>query len=253
MCADTAFLKFEDRGGQPEFMDLQAALTLGSALYLVFCKLNEDLNSRFSVTYQSPSGDSTVSIQSSCTAKEMVFNSLASISCFQSSNIARLEDCSFGFDDLISSCHKSIAYIVGTHKDKLSDEPHVAEQQLAEFDEKLQQSLRPTDFFRKGLVRFASEKRMVLALDNMHGGESEIKEVRKFLEEGVKRHFKKLTIPVSWLVLSLCLRKREQRTASLESVLQLAGRLEHKLIEIYIQKRSNSWFSIDVNMTDYNY
>ena len=41
----------------------------------------------------------------------------------------------------------------------------------------------------------------------------------------MKKHFKKLSIPASWLVLSLCLRKREERTASLESVLQLASEL----------------------------
>ena len=224
-CADTAFLKFEDRGGQPEFMDLQAALTLGSALYLVFCKLTDDLDSRFTVTYSSHSGESTIPIESSCTAKEMVFNSLASISCFQSSNIARLQACGSGFKELVSSCHKSIVYMVGTHKDLLANEQLTVEQKIAEFDEKLQQSLRSTDFFREGLVRFVSAKRMVLAIDNMNGGEGEIREVRKFLEDGVKKHFKKLTIPVSWLMLSLCLRKREQRTASLESVLHLAGDL----------------------------
>ena len=59
----------------------------------------------------------------------------------------------------------------------------------------------------------------------MHGGEDEIKKVRQFLEEGMKKHFKKLSIPASWLILSLCLRKREERTASLQSVLQLAGEL----------------------------
>ena len=41
----------------------------------------------------------------------------------------------------------------------------------------------------------------------------------------MKQHFKKLRIPAAWLVLSLCLRKREERTASLQSVLQLAGEL----------------------------
>ena len=46
------------------------------------------------------------------------------------------------------------------------------------------------------------------------------------MEEGIKIHFKKLSIPAAWLVLSLCLHKREERTASLGSVLQLAGNLE---------------------------
>ena len=66
---------------------------------------------------------------------------------------------------------------------------------------------------------------MVLPIDNMSGGQGEIKKVQKFLEEGMKEHFQKLSIPASWLVLSLCLRKREERAATLQSVLELAKKL----------------------------
>ncbi len=51
-----------------------------------------------------------------------------------------------------------------------------------------------------------------------------VKKIQKFLEEGIKKHFKKLSIPAAWLVLSLCLRKREERTATLKDVLLLAGK-----------------------------
>lgn len=56
----------------------------------------------------------------------------------------------------------------------------------------------------------------------MEGGESEIEKV---LEEGLKQHFKKLRIPAAWFVLSLCLRKREERIASLQDIIQLAKEL----------------------------
>ena len=59
----------------------------------------------------------------------------------------------------------------------------------------------------------------------MNGGKDEIKKVREILEKAMKQHFKKLSIPAAWLVLSLCLRKREEKTSSLVSVLQLAGEL----------------------------
>jgi hypothetical protein len=62
----------------------------------------------------------------------------------------------------------------------------------------------------------------VLPIDNMNGGEDEIKKIKKFLEGGLKKHFKKIRIPAAWLVLSLCLREREERFASLQSVLKLA-------------------------------
>ena len=219
---DTALLKMEDTGGQPEFMDMLAALTIGPALYLLFCKLIDDLHSNYTVSYLSSSGESTTPVQSTYTVEEVLLTALASVSCFSSYSItSRIgnDESSTHEDELLASCNKSVAYILGTHKDLVS------EQQIAEFDKKLQNSIRSTDFFRKDLVQFSSQDRMVIPIDNMHGGEDEIKKVRQFLEEGMKKHFKKLSIPASWLVLSLCLRKREERTASFQSVLKLAGEL----------------------------
>ena len=218
---DTVFLNMGDTGGHPEFMDMHPALTLGPALYLFFCKLTDDLDSLYKVSYLSPlTGESTVPRESAYTAKEVLFSSLASIACFRSSSSTSLgETTSSTADQLLASCNGSIAYIIGTHKDLVSEE------QIDEFDEKLKQCIRPTDFFREDIVQFSSEERMVLPIDNMHGGSSEVSRVRRVLEESIKKHFKKLSIPASWLVLSLCLRKMEERMASLESVQQLANEL----------------------------
>ena len=221
---DTAFIKTEDTGGQPEFMDMQAALTIGPALYLLFCKLIDDLHSRYTVSYRSPSGESSTPVQSSYTVEEVILSALASVSCFKSYSTSsqvgsETTSTSSSGDELLASSNQSVAYILGTHKDLVS------EKQIDEFDRKLQESIRSTDFFKNGLVQFASKDRMVLPIDNMHGGKDEIKNVCQFLEKSIKQHFKKLSIPAAWLVLSLCLRKREKRTASLVSVLQLAAEL----------------------------
>ena len=219
---DTAYIKMEDTGGQPEFMDMQAALTIGPALYLLFCKLIDDLHSRYTVSYRSLSGESSTPVQSTYTVEEVILSALASVSCFKSystSSQVSSETTSTSGDELLASSNQSVAYILGTHKDLVS------EQQIDEFDKKLQESIRSTDFFKKGLVQFASKDRMVLPINNMRGGKDEIKKVCQFLEEAIKRHFKKLSIPAAWLVFSLCLRGREERTASLQSVLQLAGEL----------------------------
>ena len=219
---DTAFIKMEDTGGQPEFMDMLSALTVGPALYLLFCKLTDTLQSRYKVSYLSASGESTLSRESTYTVEEVFFKALASITCSQSSSsslpTSSLEVSNPIVDQLMASCNKSIAYIVGTHKDLVSEE------QIKKFDQKLQESVCPTSFFHDDIVQFSSrsEQRMVLPVDNMHGGSSEINKIRKLLEDALKKHFKQLSIPASWLVLSLCLRKREERTASLQSVLLLA-------------------------------
>ena len=219
---DAVYVKMEDTGGQPELMDMLSALTIGPALYLLFCKLTDDLQSCYNVSYLSPSGESTSTVKSTYTVEEVLLSALASVSCFKSFGSIEAsggETVAATEEELQASCNRSVAYILGTHKDLVS------EQQIAEFDEKLQHSIRSTEFFRDGLVQFSSQDRMVFPIDNMYGGEGEIKKVRNFLEEGMKHHFKKLSIPAAWLVLSLCLRKRKERTASLQSVLQLAGDL----------------------------
>ena len=233
---DTAYIKMEDTGGQPEFMDMLAALTIGPALYLLFCKLIDDLHSHYTVSYRSPSGESSTPVQSTYTVEEVLLSALASVSCFKSysttSQVDSEETTSTGEGELLASRNTSLAYILGTHKDLVS------EQEIAEFDRKLQESILSTDFYKEGLVQFSSEGRMVLPIDNMRGGKDEIGKVRQFLEEGMKKHFKKLSIPAAWLVLSLCLRKREERTASLGSVLQLAGDLGMSELET----KSALWF-----------
>ena len=220
---DTGFIKMEDAGGQPEFMDMLPALTSSPALYLLFCKLTDELLSLYNVSYLSPSGESTIPVMSTYTMEEVLFVTLASITCLKSSSVASppsSEDtANSAVNQLISSCNNSVAYIVGTHKDLVSEE------QIAEFDEKLQQSLLPTAFYEENIVQFASKERMVLPVDNMHGEKSEIKDIRMLLEKCLKEQFEKLSIPASWLVLSLHLRSGEERTTSLESVLQLAREL----------------------------
>ena len=113
---DTAFIKMEDTGGQPEFMDMQAALTICPALYLLFCKLIDDLQSQYAVSYRSPSGESSTPVQSTYTVEEVILSALASISCFKSFSTTSpvdSETTSTSTDEL----QASIAYILGTHKD----------------------------------------------------------------------------------------------------------------------------------------
>lgn len=210
---DMTLLKMEDTGGQPEFMDMLPALTIGPALYLLFCKLTDDLQSNYGVSYLSQSGMSTVPMESTDTVEETLLMTLASVSCFTSHSRSPEDHNS---EKYVSN---SVAYIIGTHKDLVSED------EINDFDKKLRGIICSTDFFRDGLVQFSSDQRMVLPIDNMQGGKDEIAHLRTFLEGGLKKHFGKLSVPANWLILSLCLRKREKRTADIESVTKLAGEL----------------------------
>ena len=77
---DTAFVRMEDTGGQPEFMDMLPALTIGPALYLLFCKLTDALQSTYNVSYISPTtGESTTPVQSTYILLRKLFSLLCQV------------------------------------------------------------------------------------------------------------------------------------------------------------------------------
>ena len=215
---NTALLNMSDTGGQPEFMDMLPALMVGPALYLLFCKLNQELKSSYTVSYLSSSGESTTPVESTYTVEEVMFQALSAIACLANSKSERKEEGNQLFPDLMAS-PQSKAFIVATHKDLVSEE------HITKFDAELQERIRATDFYKEGLVQFASDNRLILAIDNKSGGAEEVNTLRKFFEEHMQKHYRKVKIPAAWLVLSLYLRKQEKRTISLHDCLVWAQKL----------------------------
>ena len=227
---NTALLSMSDTGGQPEFMDMQPALVLGPALYLIFCKLNQSLQSHYSISYLSSSGDSTDPVKSAHTVEEIIFQALSAIASLGTAssaspginttpgvNTASPDVGTASLDGrTMLTPSKSKAIIVGTHGDLVSED------EIKAFDTDLQRKIRATDFFKDGLIQFASKDRLVLAVNNKSGGVAEVRKIQKVLEDQMKHYFKKLTIPVSWLIFSVCLRKKAVRFTSLRSCLDLA-------------------------------
>ena len=167
-----AYIRMEDTGGQPELMDMLPALTLGPALCLVVFNLEWNLKKEFPVFYQHPSGKTTAIEKSKFTLEEMLLSMLSSISCSSASaDSLRVEETNSSDMREILESSKSVAYFVGTHKDK------VTEEEISKFDSDLQSIIRGTDFFEKGIVQFSSEGKLILAIDNMTGGVEEVSEV----------------------------------------------------------------------------
>ena len=221
-----AYIRMEDTGGQPELMDMLPALTLGPALCLVFFNLEWNLKKEFPVFYQHPSGKTTAPHESKITLEEMLLSTLSSISCSSVSahSLKGEETNSSDMHEILESS-KSVAYFVGTHKDKVTQE------EISKFDSDLQSIIRGTDFFDKGIVQFGSEGKLMVAMDNMTGGLEEVNEVRKILHRAMQKHFRKLRIPAVWLLLNQCLQMREKRTASFESCLELSSQFNMSACE----------------------
>ncbi len=227
-----AFLRMEDTGGQPELMDILPALTIGPGLYLLLFSYKFKLNEEYQVYYQRATGETTAPEKSEFTLQEMLLRTLASISCFSSSThlqplpetdnppiigeIPRTDDSAIS--EILESS-KSVVYMVGTHKDKVSEED------ITTVDSQLQKVIKDTHFKNDDIVQFCSEDRLVVSLDNMGGGREEIDHLHQLLGNAMEKHFKKLKIPAVWLLFSLCLRMREVKTASLETCLALSNAL----------------------------
>ncbi len=211
-----AFLRMEDTGGQPELMDMLPALTIGPGLYLLFFSYKFKLDEEYRVFYHRASGETTAPEKSEFTLQEMLLRTLASVSCF-SAHLQPLPgaDHSPIIGEILESS-KSVVYIVGTHKDQVSEE------HIATVDSQLQKVIQDTDFYENGIVQFCSQDKLVVSLDNMNGGVEEIHHLHQLLENAMEKHFKKLKIPAVWLLFSLCLRMRDVRTASMETCLALS-------------------------------
>ena len=221
-----AYIRMEDTGGQPELMDMLPALTLGPALCLVFFNLEWNLKKEFPVYYQHPSGKTTAPEESKITLEEMLLSTLSSISCSSASaDSLRGEEANSSDMHEILESSKSVAYFVGTHKDK------VTEEEISKLDSDLQSIIRGTDFFEKGIVQFSSEGKLIVAMDNMTGGVEEVNEVRKILHRAMEKHFRKLRIPAVWLLLNQCLQMKEKRTASFESCSELSSQFNMSAYE----------------------
>ena len=221
-----AYLRIEDTGGQPELMDMLPALAISPGLYLLFFNLEWNLKKEFKVYYQQDPGKATTPEESKITLEEMLLSTLSSISC-SCAPANSLKDEKASNSDLhdILESSKSVAYFVGTHKDK------VTEEQIIQFDKDLQNIVESTDFFEKDLVQFCSEDKLIVAMNNMDGGVKEVETIKKMLNQAMERHFKPLSIPAVWLLLNLCLRMNKDRTASMKRVLELSSQFSMSAYE----------------------
>ena len=221
-----AYIRMVDTGGQPELMDMLPALTIGPGLCLVFFNLEWNLKKEFPVFYQHASGKTTTPEESKITVEEMLMSTLSCIFCSgASANTLKCDEGSCSDMHEILESSKSIAFLVGTHKDK------VTEEQISKIDSDLQSIIKDTDFFEKGIVQFYTENRLIVSIDNMEGGLEEIEEVHKTLLRAIEKHFKRLKVPAVWLLFHQCLQMREKRTISFESCLELSSQFNMSAYE----------------------
>ena len=217
----TILVNMVDTGGQPAFLEMLPALTISPALYLIFFRLNQELNKRYKLSYYVNEDQDFHLGESSYTVEEVIFQALSSIACFSCTTPKKA--------NMPNPSHA--AMLIGTHKDLLGSDPETMATKIKAKDDALQKSLveiLQTDLLKsdKNLLRYASDDQLMFAIDNMTGDEGELEKIRKRLENIIKQEFDDWPIPASWLMFSIFLRKMGKRTMSLLQCYEIGNRLE---------------------------
>ena len=197
-----------DTGGQIEFQELLPLLVSGPSVFFLVFRLDHDLNKRFTVEYVRPNGTTSEPYQSNFTVKEALLQTLASIA-------------SMGTYVYMGRGKEQVplrpeVFFVGTHMDKVS------RAKIDRIDRSLRHLVESTGLYREGMIQFASESRMVLAVNNLSDDDSGIQQVREAVERLGSRGSFKVTAPPSWLIFSLTIRQHKDRVLSYEQCFKVA-------------------------------
>ena len=180
-------LYITDTGGQPEFQELLPILVSGPSLFFLTFRLDMELNKRYQVEYIDSEGKSIIPYQSHLTVQEMLLQSLATIA---STSIFRIVG-----DERITI--NPNVFLVGTHRDLVSAE------HLQQVDSVLQALVRGTEAFREGMIQFASESHLILAVNNLSEKEEDVQQIRAAVERmGRQGDNYRVRTPFSWLAFS---------------------------------------------------
>ena len=223
----TILMNMVDTGGQPAFLEMLPALTIGPALYLIFFRLDQKLKRSYKL--QLGRENRNFDLDDFYTNEQVIFQALSSIACFSCTTPAKA--------GMPNPSHA--AALIGTYKDKLGSDPKAKiskkDKELKEtLKEVLKLDLRSKECFLKPY----SKDQLMFAVDNKHGGEEELAKVHERLEIIIKhmyeqkttadmyKHDNKWKIPASWLMFSIFIRKMNKRTLSLSQCCEIGRRLK---------------------------
>ena len=199
-----------DTGGQIEFQELLPLLVSGPSVFFLVFRLDHDLNKRFMVEYVRSTGATSEPYQSNFTVKEALLQSLASIASMGTYVYKGLQKEQVPLRPKV--------FFAGTHKDKVSQE------RIDRIDRSLQQMVKSTGLYRKGLIEFASkcESQMLLAVNNLSHDDSDAQLVRAAVERVGSQGGFKIRAPPSWMIFSLTIRQQMNRVLSYEQCFEVA-------------------------------
>ena len=199
-----------DSGGQPEFQEVLPALVSGPTIFFVVFSLKggvESLNKQYVVKYQKPGSEDIMEYTSQYTVKEALYSMLSCIA----STSKYASDCRDHFRA------QTKVILIGTHKDTLGD-PDKQKEEIDKIEEKLQEMLLKTSWFKEGTLVTISRRpqRLMIAVNNdvKTTDDKDLEEIHKVIERLGNGDFK-AELPPTWLALDIAIRGQESPFLSL--------------------------------------
>ena len=201
-------LNIVDIGGQPSFVEMLPALTVGSSLYFLFFRMDQELRELYPVQFCASKSDRNVHLGSFYCIEDFLCQSLSSIAFF--SSMSRNQP---------SQESVSRVLLFGTHKDR------VVKKRLEACKFAINSTLweKLSNIQPELLLR--ADKDNFFLVDNMNGND-EIDHICKEIENIVDHIFPSVHVPPSWLIFRIFLYLMDKPVVSLNQCQQIAAKIK---------------------------
>ena len=218
------FANMIDMGGQPPFLEMLPALTIGPAFYLICFNLLNEIEKRYPVKYVSQHG-MEYDLPYSYSVLEVLFQTLSSVACLSPRDDQHKEHQRLPLSSIPPP--SQTVMIIGTHKDKIKDAD--IKKKDKDIQSNLDNLLTCNLLEEQPYHRFLSTSngKLVVCVDNT-GGEDEIEKHRELIKKEIEEKFcdgSRFPIPASWLLFSTFLRKMNRDVLTIEQCQQIAQKL----------------------------
>ena len=208
---DLTMINMTDVGGQPAFLDMLPALTIGPALYFLFFRLDQELRKKYPVRYHPADSEDEVTLESTYCIEEVLYQCLSSIACFSCQHSAGMAT---------NPQVTSRALLFGTYKDCVS------KAKITEIENTMKERFKGTKLYEEDLLLKSMQGKMVTTVDNMYGtDESEMSDIRQNIEHIIMNRFPATPIPVSWLMFRIVLQLLNKPIVSIAQCQKIAKQL----------------------------
>ena len=224
-------LYLTNTGGQIEFQEHLPLLVCGPSIFFVTFPLHYDLDEPYEVRYEYPDG-SEEKYSSPSTLIQEILQTLATI--------YSLDYVSLQIQDEEVTL-KPTVFIIGTHKDCVTDS-----EKTAQIDDELQRYVKQTSLYHQRSIQFASDfensddDRLIFTVNNLSRDDYDFQKIRFAVQQTVEERCQKeftVRCPSSWLIFSLILREKHKssRVLKLEDCFKIAqecGISSHKELTV---------------------